>query len=144
MQLLQGVDIVDITKFQSVCEKNSDFVKDIFTGSEQEYCFSKMKPYVHFAGRFAAKEAFLKALGRGVSGPGANHIFQEIEITRTGGGRPSISLKGWASALTRKKNINQHTVSISHSGQYAVSTVILVGGKDRGSRPETGNMAQED
>jgi holo-[acyl-carrier protein] synthase len=127
IQIHQGIDLVDILKFKKVFDGNRDFMTDIFTEKERRYCLSKKDPGLHFAGRFAVKEAFLKAIGRGVLGPGIDHIFQEIEVTQHESGRPELSVSGWAEKLSRKKKINQFTVSISHSSNYAVASVILVG-----------------
>jgi holo-[acyl-carrier protein] synthase len=127
IQVHQGIDIVELSKFKKIYQKNRQFVSDIFTEKERTYCMSMKEPYIHFAGRFAAKEAFLKAIGRGISVPGVDHIFQEIEITRHRSGRPCLSVKGWAAKTSRKKRISQFTVSISHSSNYAIASVILLG-----------------
>lgn len=126
-QIYQGVDIVEISKFKKVFLKNKNFVSDIFTKKERKYCLSMKNPSLHFAGRFAAKEAFLKALGRGVFGLGIDHIFQEIEVIQHVSGKPMLSINGWAAKISKKRWISQFTVSISHSSNYAVATVILVG-----------------
>ncbi|HAM52861.1 MAG TPA: holo-[acyl-carrier-protein] synthase [Nitrospiraceae bacterium] len=127
IQLYQGVDIVEIPKFTSILLRNDTCVLDIFTEQERTYCQSRKEPYVHFAGRFAAKESFLKALGRGFSGPGIDHIFQEIEVVADGSGKPQLTVTGWAAKLTKKRKIQQMSVSISHSADYALASVILVG-----------------
>ncbi len=129
MQILQGVDLVGVAKFKEIFQRNKDFVSDIFTEAERGYCLSKKEPHIHFAGRFAAKEACIKALGMGLSGAGIDHSFQEIEVTSHSSGKPLISISGWAAKVASKKGISQLTVSISHSSDYAVATVILVGDK---------------
>lgn len=126
-QIYQGVDIVEISKFKKVFLNNKNFISDIFTKQEKDYCLSKRDPYIHFAGRFAAKEASMKALGIGLSGSGIDHIFQEIEVVPNASGMPILSFSGWAAKISKKRRINQLTVSISHSSNYAVATVILVG-----------------
>lgn len=127
IQVHQGIDIVELAKFKKIFQKNKNLVTDVFTEKERDYCLSMKNPYIHFAGCFAAKEAFLKAIGRGIAGPGIDHIFQEIEITRHRSGKPLISVKGWAARTSKKKRISQFTVSISHSSNYAVASVILLG-----------------
>lgn len=127
IHIYQGVDIVELTKFKKVFMKNKNFAVDIFTEKERCYCLSRENSYIHFAGRFAAKEALLKALGKGMSGQGIDHIFQEIEVINHSSGKPILSVWGWAAKISRKKKINQFTVSISHSSDYAIATVILVG-----------------
>ena len=126
----QGVDIVEISKFREVLERNRRFIFDIFTVEERAYCQSMKDPVLHFAGRFAAKESYVKALGTGFSG-GIDALFQEIEVVRTASGRPEISVSGWAEKIAQKKKIHYSSVSISHASQYAVSSVILVGDEER-------------
>lgn len=125
MRIYQGVDLVEIRKFTEVFKRNSGLVSDIFTEEERSYCLSKISPHVHFAGRFAAKEACLKALGMGMSG--IDSLFQEIEVTSTPSGKPVLTVNGWAKTMCRKKKVQQLTVSISHSDSYAVATVLLLG-----------------
>lgn len=127
IQIYQGVDIIGLSKFKKVFLKNKNFTSDIFTKKEREYCLSRRDPYIHFAGRFAVKEAFLKALGRGVYGSSIDHIFQEIEVIQHVSGKPMLSISGWAAKISKKRKINQFSVSISHSSNYAIATVILVG-----------------
>ena len=127
MVIHQGVDIVEITKFSRVLNDNEDFVSDIFSEQEREYCQSRANPVVHFAGRFAAKEASLKALGMGMSGTGIDKTLREIEVIPSPSGKPLLTFSGWTEKIRRKKQIQQATLSISHSGNYAVATVILTG-----------------
>jgi holo-[acyl-carrier protein] synthase len=127
IQIHQGVDIVDVRKFKDITLRNKQFIPDIFTHREQEYCLSRKDPYVHFAGRFAAKEACMKALGWGVSLTGIDNMFQEIEVVQQPSGQPLLFLSGWALRIGERKRIHQHTVSISHTGHTAIAMVILVG-----------------
>lgn len=108
-------------------QKNSAFLDEAFTEQERAYCLSHKNHVQHLAGRLAAKEACMKALGTGLtpgSGPGA---LQDIEIVNHPSGRPELALKGWIARLCKKKQLTQRTVSIAHSGDYAVATVILLG-----------------
>ena len=126
-QVYQGIDLVGISKFMKILERHRDFVSEIFTEQERAYCFSKKNPSVHLAGRFAAKESTLKALGRGIAGPGIDHIFQEIEIGAEASGKPRLVVSGWAARLLEKRKIRQVSVSISHAADYAVASVIMLG-----------------
>ena len=130
IKIHQGIDIVDIKKFKKIALRNEQFVPDIFTQREQEYCLSRKDPYVHFAGRFAAKEACMKALGWGLSVTGSDHMLRDIEIDQRSSGQPVLFLRGWALKIGQKKRIREYTVSISHSGQAAVAMVILLGTND--------------
>ena len=84
----QGIDIVDVEKFRAVLARNPGFADELFTEEERVYCLSRRNPTLHFAGRFAAKESYLKALGTGI-----DHIFQEIEIRATNSGKPEIVIR---------------------------------------------------
>ena len=67
----------------------------------------------------------------GLSGTGIDKTFKEIEVIAGPSGKPSLSLTGWTRKISKRKKIDQYTVSISHSGDYAVSTVILIGSDNR-------------
>ncbi len=127
MKIYQGIDIVEISKLRKIFMTNTRIVSDLFTEKEIEYCESKKDPYIHYAGRFAVKEAGLKALGIGMSGTGIDHTFKEIETLPGTSGKPVLSFSGWTDKICRKKRIHQITVSISHSAEYAVASVILTG-----------------
>ncbi len=126
MRIHQGVDMVRTSKLRDVCLRHAGFITEVFTERERRYCLSKRDPYVHFAGRFAAKEACLKALGRGLR-TAADPILKDIEIAPEASGRPTLSLSGWAERASRRLGIDRLAVSISHSGDYAVSAVVLAG-----------------
>ena len=127
IQIHQGVDLVEISKFKEILQRHSQFVSDVFTERERAYCESMKDPYPHLAGRFAAKESYLKALGTGMSGSGIDSIFQEIEVIPAVSGKPGISVRGWAEKIAKRKKIGQCSLSISHTLHYAVATVILIG-----------------
>ncbi len=124
MRIYQGLDIVDVEKFRDVYERHPGFGDDVFTEREREYCFSKRDPYPHLAGRFAAKEACLKALGVGLGSAGTGRLGS-IEVLSEGSGRPVIRLSGWVERLCRRLGRGGISVSISHSGGYSVSSVII-------------------
>jgi holo-[acyl-carrier protein] synthase len=127
MRLYQGVDIVDISKIKRIMERNPSFAPDIFTDRERDYCWSFREPYARFAGRFAAKEACAKALGKGFLPFGIDHAFQEIEVLLNASGKPYLELYGWTAKVCHRRKADQQTVSISHASQYSVATVILLG-----------------
>ena len=129
IHILQGIDIVPVSKIKRILLTRPEFAGEIFTDREREYCFSRPDPYVHLAGRFAAKEACLKALGTGLSGSGIDGALREIEVTSGGSGRPELSVSGWTEKIGRRRKIYQYTVSISHSGDFAVASVILTSQK---------------
>jgi len=126
MRLYQGVDIVDVAKLRAVMARHSRFADEVFTDRERAYCRGRRDPMPHFAARFAAKEACLKALGRGLSTLGIDGILQEIEVISRPSGKPVLELSGSASLLSRRKKIIEATVSLSHTAHNAVATVIFL------------------
>lgn len=127
MRIYQGVDLVEISRLKEAYERHEAFGEDIFTEGEQEYCRSRPDQYSHFAGRFAAKEACMKAFGVGMGGFGATGRFSEIEVESSPSGKPTLRLHGSMEKMGQRLKISQATVSISHAGEYAIATVILVG-----------------
>ena len=125
IRILQGIDLVTVSKIRKIMLSRPNFCQEIFTGKEREYCLARRDPYVHFAGRFAAKEACLKALGTGLSSSGIDGSLAEIEVVSDRSGKPVLSLSGWTAKIGNRKKVCRHTVSISHSGDYAVASVIM-------------------
>ncbi len=123
MDLLQGLDIVYIPKFKDIASRNMQFIIDVFTEKERLVCTRLVNPFDSLAGRFAAKEALLKAIGIGFTTTG---VFQDIEVTTEPSGRPAITFKGWIKGLINRRRIRKSTVSISHSADYAAASVILI------------------
>ena len=120
-----GVDLVDITDLQSSIDSQRDaFFSRVFTSDEQAYAGQKADPYQVLGGRFAAKEACLKALGTGWTD---DTDWLDIEITNEPTGRPILTLKGGIAARSAAIGIKQSWVSISHVGQYAIAEVIFEG-----------------
>ena len=125
MRILQGVDLVELERFREVFSRHPSFAQDLFTDAERVYCESRRDPSVHFAGRFAAKEAVLKALGIGIT-TGIDRAFREVEVSRTDSGKPTLHFHGWVATLSDRLRVRQATVSISHSADYVIATVILL------------------
>jgi holo-[acyl-carrier protein] synthase len=94
----------------------------VFTPRELSICHSKAHPGKHLALRFAAKEAFLKALGIGMS---QGIAWKEIEIMNDPQGRPLMGLTGEAEKICKGKGIKEIFVSISHEAEYGVAHVLL-------------------
>ncbi|HLC40035.1 MAG TPA: holo-ACP synthase [Methylomirabilota bacterium] len=132
MKVLQGVDLVALARFQEVLSRHPALARDLFTERERTYCESQKSPAIHFAGRFAAKEAALKALGIGVT-TGIDRAFREVEVTRAESGKPILALHGWLGTLGERLRVHEATVSISHSGEYVIAMVILLCGAESNS-----------
>ncbi len=126
MRIFQGMDMVSVAGFEKVWERHEGFAEDIFSPLERAHCMSRKNPAIHLAGRFAAKEAAIKALGLRAGATGFLSGFGDIEIVGRRGGRPRLRFKGWAAQVAARRGIIQKTVSITHSGNYAAATVILV------------------
>lgn len=113
-----GVDIIEISRIAATVERFGDrFLKRIYTDGEIAYCRGRAP---QLAARFAAKEAVMKALGTGTRGVG----WQEVEVTRKRTGEPGIQLHGRAAARAEKLGIDRLALSISHSREYAIASVV--------------------
>lgn len=120
-----GTDIVEVDRVAASIEKGKGFRELVFTPLEIAYCEQQANKYQSYAARFAAKEAFLKALGTGF-GYGGVH-FKEIEISNNEAGKPSIHLLGDAEQLYTVRKIRHISVSLSHVKTMATAFVIIEG-----------------
>ncbi len=113
-----GVDIIEISRVAATVDRFGDrFLRRIYTATEIAYCRGRAP---QLAARFAAKEAVMKALGTGTHGVG----WQEVEVTRQRTGEPGIKLHGRAAERAKKLGIDRLALSISHSRDYAVASVV--------------------
>ena len=117
--LTVGVDILELYRLKAVYERwGQSFLDRIYTPDEQVYCRGRIP---QLASRFAAKEAVMKALGTGIRGVG----WRDIEVTRKRGGPPQITLHNRASARAARMGMTQIAISLSHSQDYAVASVVM-------------------
>lgn len=117
-----GVDVVDVPRMKEVLEKQGDhFYKKIFSDMEVAYCKTRKRPYIHFAARFAAKEAVAKAMRTGWSGA---FRWKDIEVVNDDSGAPHILLCGEVAKALEKCNVH---LSISHTDTTVVAFVIIEG-----------------
>lgn len=111
-----GIDIIELSRIQESMKKNARFIKRVLTAGEQE-AYHKLKresrKIEFLAGRFAAKEAFAKATGRGIG----ELSFQHIEILSEENGAPQLTAKGYET--------DSVFISISHSKHYAVAQIVI-------------------
>ncbi len=118
-----GIDLARIPRFRRFIDEGKFAVLErIFTSAERDYALSRKDPASHFAVRFAAKEAFVKALGTGLR---FGLSWQQIEVVRDELGRPSLELSGRALELMAEKGATRSHLSYSHDGDYGVASVIL-------------------
>ncbi len=116
--LITGVDIIEIKRVEKVALSYGDrFLKRIYTDGEIKYCRGRAP---QLASRFAAKEAVMKALGTGIRGVG----WRDVEVTRKRGMAPDIKLHGRAQKRASQIGLTGLAISLSHSKEFAVASVI--------------------
>ena len=119
-----GTDLVDISRVHKLLEKNKTFKKRIFSIKEIKYCESKKNKTACYSKRFAAKEAFVKALGIGIS---RGVSFNEISINNNKNGAPYIELIGKTKKIVKNLNNNKNKIylSLSDEKKYALAMVVI-------------------
>jgi holo-[acyl-carrier protein] synthase len=118
-----GVDIVNIIRMGRVVDRwGTRFLRRVFTEQEINFCFQGSKPKPSLALRFAAKEAFSKAIGLGMR---KGIRWHDIEIVNNKMGRPDLNLTGKARGFCQKEGIISWYVSLSDDGDYGIAVVVL-------------------
>lgn len=118
-----GVDIVEIARMKRILERTPSFASKVFSEGERAYCDAHMSPEVHYATRFAAKEAVLKALGTGFSeGIGV----RDVEVERTAKGKPVIRLHGRAREVADELGVRELPISLSFTHTEAVACAMAI------------------
>lgn len=117
-----GTDLAQVERFRKFLEPGNKVLTRIFSAEERQYALRKKNPAPHLAARFAAKEAFVKALGTGLRDGLA---WQQIVVVRDALGCPSLQLSGRAEELAAARGVGRIHLSYSHDGAYAIATVIL-------------------
>jgi holo-[acyl-carrier protein] synthase len=118
-----GIDVAEVKRLQSVIEsQQSRFLRRVFTLDEVAYCEQFKNKFERYAGRFAAKEAAMKALGTGWS---RSVRWVDVEVIRQPGGRPTISLKGEARKIADALGVKNIALSITHTADQAIAHVIF-------------------
>jgi holo-[acyl-carrier protein] synthase len=118
-----GVDMEEVSRIREVISRHGRiFLDRIFTSAEVAYCERHRDPAERYAARFAAKEATMKALGTGWS---KGVRWRDIEVTRKPGGRPTIVLHGIASEHADRLGARHLSLSLTHTGNFALAEVIL-------------------
>ena len=118
-----GVDIIEVQRVRETIERTPRFAERVFTAAERAYCESRGTVAAqHYAARFAAKEAALKALQTGWSG---GISWQDVEVSAKASGAPVISFHGRARELYEATGATSAHVSIAHTAERAIAEVIL-------------------
>lgn len=123
-----GTDITECLRIARMIERHGDlFISRVYTSEEIRYCRNRKQTTEHFTGRWAAKEAVMKALGtgwrKGIS-------WRDIEITNKPGGRPIVTLHGGAKQVIEQLGITKMLITISHCHTHATAFAIATGDND--------------
>ena len=118
-----GVDIAEVGRIKAAIERHGETIlRRLYTPAEREYCERFKNKYERYAGRFAAKEAAMKALGtgwrRGVR-------WQDLEVVREPSGRPTMALHGEAGEIAARLGVKRISMSITHTSAQAFAQVIF-------------------
>lgn len=120
-----GIDIVEIDHLREVIAGRGErFLRRVFTPGERAYCEGRPSPVMHYAGRFAVKEAVLKAIRTGMI---KGLSWHDIEVEIDPLGAPSVRLAGGAAERASDMGVESIHVSISHTEHYAVASAVAEG-----------------
>ena len=118
-----GIDVAEVKRIREVFEsQGARFVRRVYTEAEAAYCEQFKNKYERYAGRFAAKEAAMKALGTGWS-RGVRWV--DVEVMRQRGGRPTLVLHGEARKIADRLGVKHIAISITHTAEQAFAQVIF-------------------
>jgi holo-[acyl-carrier protein] synthase len=117
-----GIDLIEVDRVTANISKDAGFAELVFSKREIEYCEAKSNKYEHYAARFAAKEAFFKAIGTGWT---TGTSFNEVEIVHDEQGKPAINLLGTTKSTLESWGILKISLSLSHLKSIASAVVII-------------------
>ena len=121
-----GIDVVEVERVESsMSEFGERFASRVFTEDERAYCESQKRPAIHYAARFAAKEAVAKAMGTGI---GKDLSWLDMEIRRRDSGEPEVFLTGDGEKFAQKHNLTQIKISLTHAEHYAAANAVVLSG----------------
>jgi holo-[acyl-carrier protein] synthase len=119
-----GTDIVECQRIANMIRKHDVlFLRRVYTAREIEYCSARKSFAQHYAGRWAAKEAILKAIGTGWA---KGIQWTDIEVTNDGGGKPSVTLHGAGLEVAQSRGIEKILISISHCQSFAIAFATAI------------------
>lgn len=135
-----GVDIVAIDRIKAILKRTPSFTKRAFSDDEQAYCNKSSQPENHYATRFAAKEAVLKALGTGFSeGIG----LKDVEVALNSKGKPHVRLHRRASQIAAEQGIREIPISLSYTHKEAVACALAITDSDLDKIKKKNDPTQE-
>lgn len=118
-----GIDVVSIARLTRMRNRHGERgLKRLFTAGELGYCLERVSGDSSLAARFAAKEAFFKALGTGQANGG---LWTDVEVVRLRTGAPALRLRGRAATVARDRGVRRLHLSLSHTDDVAVAHVVL-------------------
>jgi holo-[acyl-carrier protein] synthase len=117
-----GIDMIEVERVAARIGKEQGFRELVFSPGEIAYCAAKAHPAEHYAARFAAKEAFFKALGTGWT---AGTAFNEIEVLPDALGAPVVTLLGATRHASQTQGLSRIWVSLTHLGTIAAAVVVV-------------------
>jgi len=119
-----GIDVVEVDRIAASLEDFGDrFTRKVFTDAERTYCDRQKKPSIHYAARFAAKEAVAKAFGTGI---GKDLAWLDMEICRRESGEPELILTGDGALFAQAHQIEQIKISLTHARDYAAANAVVL------------------
>ena len=120
-----GLDLVEVARIRALLERNGDRFKErVFTAGEIDYCDSCANAAIHYAARFAAKEAVAKALGTGFS---EGVSWRDVEVFRSPQGQPSVVLHGSAVQVAESLGVRRWVLSLTHTEVSAAASAVAMG-----------------
>ena len=119
-----GIDVVEVDRIERAIERQGEaFVSRLFTQEERDYCERQARPAMHFAARFAAKEAVSKAFGTGIGGQAG---WLEMEVLRVESGAPKMLFHGNAAEFLKTEGISEVQISLTHARDYAAANAVAM------------------
>ena len=119
-----GIDVIEVERIEKAIEESGDrFLDRVFTAEERSYCDKQKRPVIHFAARWAAKEAVAKALGTGI---GELLSWQDMEISRLPSGEPEMILRVRGQLFVEEHGITQIKISLTHARNYAAANAVVM------------------
>lgn len=119
-----GTDLFDVDRMRRQLESDAGFAESVFLPAEISYCRSMHDPAPHFAARFAAKEAIVKAMA---DAGGSGSFWLDAEVVREDSGKPRLELGGRLGDLARDMGISRISLSMTHTDELAAATVVIEG-----------------
>ena len=135
-----GTDIIECPRIGRMIEQHGEsFLRRVYTEREIRYCQARKHAIEHFAGRWAAKEAILKAIGTGWS---RGICWTDLEVRNLPGGRPRVLVRGGAKDAAVRRGVGDILISISHCRTYATAYALALGPAAPGGEPRNGGDPQ--